>query len=654
MKKIISLLIAAVMVCAVCISSAITVAVLAGDTDGDGEVNNKDVVTLFRYVSGDTKDEYESIYDFNGDKEINNKDVVELFRFVSSGKAAEEITDAETDIATEPETDTETVTETSSEETTGTESGEVTETETDTETETEESSVEITDTESEEVTETETEPEETFEPFVVNEDPTAELSIPRVIADHMVIQRDREIKVWGTSNKEGAKIRGIFMGSEARGEVKDGKWEIVFPAKKATVDPQTLTVDDSCGNTLTFKDILVGDVWIIGGQSNAEATSQDIPARIKDKRAAPLRIFHQGALYVINNRDLAKEPCEDIINPDWMWRTATGKNASLFSLLGWFFGCKLVDETEYSIPIGVVSIAASGSAMSELMPKNLTDKFGYTAGSGVGVNEFYNALTHPFLNMKFTGMIFFQGESESFYGTQSTFHYGARPDDYARDFEALMTELRSRWGFDFPIYNVQLTDYTAQSVDPNAQYGYTPYVGIVRTQQYNAYKNMKAVRLISSYDLGADEGYGNYLHSPYKQELAERIADLVLAEMYNIGDLKKAQIPEPEEITVVSSESSKMVINVKFKNVGDGLKTTNGSDTFAGFSYGRSSVPSAITDVEGKIISEDTVQITVERNKVSTFCKYIGYACQAHIAKDTVKIVNSYGMPVLAFYLPVK
>ena len=57
--------------------------VLKGDCDGNGEVNNKDVVTLFRYVSGNDKVEDESAYDFNGDKEVNNKDVVELFRYVS-------------------------------------------------------------------------------------------------------------------------------------------------------------------------------------------------------------------------------------------------------------------------------------------------------------------------------------------------------------------------------------------------------------------------------------------------------------------------------------------------------------------------------------------------------------------------------------------
>ncbi len=55
-----------------------------GDCNGDGDVNNKDVVALFRYVSGSDKVEDESVYDFNGDGAVDNKDVVALFRFVSA------------------------------------------------------------------------------------------------------------------------------------------------------------------------------------------------------------------------------------------------------------------------------------------------------------------------------------------------------------------------------------------------------------------------------------------------------------------------------------------------------------------------------------------------------------------------------------------
>ena len=588
MKKLISLFIVLAMAAAVFAGAAIMASARPGDTNGDGEVDNKDVVALFRFVSGNKDIAVEENCDYNNDGNIDNKDVVSLFRDLSSG--------------VEPETGDE----------------------------------------------TEEETEELGE-FTVTPDSEATLAIPRVFADHMVIQRNADIKVWGTSNRDGALVRGTFMGEEALGKVKGGKWEITFSPKEASFDEKLLTVEDSCGNKIEFTDILVGDVWLVGGQSNAEATSKDIPEcynQLEFGGNKPIRVFQQGALFVIEHPDMAAEPSEDIINPDWKWGRATRTVVPSFSLLGWFFGDKLAAES--GVPIGVVSIAASGSALSELMPKELSDSLGIKAGT----NRYYNALIHPFLKMKFTGLIFLQGESESM-RTPST-----PPKDYAKNFEALMTELRSRWGFDFPIYNIQLMDYTEQSTQPylNGEYnaGYTPNVGVVRAQQYDAYKNMTNIRLVPSYDLGAEEGYnrsGGFLHPPYKKELGERVADLVLADIYGLGSLEAQLAPEPVEVKIISTDNGEKTINIKFKNVGEGLVATDGGDTVTGFVSGRSATPdpTAIKEMTGKIISPDTVQVVVPGTAKTV---NIGYASMANIKKTSIKLVNSYGMPVLAFYLP--
>ena len=108
MKKTITLLLAFIMTAAVFISTNIFAAAHPGDTNGDGTVDNKDVVTLFRYVSGNVQGAVEENCDFNGDGEVNNKDVTSLFRAVSSGNipewTEEETTEEET---TEEETEEE-------------------------------------------------------------------------------------------------------------------------------------------------------------------------------------------------------------------------------------------------------------------------------------------------------------------------------------------------------------------------------------------------------------------------------------------------------------------------------------------------------------------------------------------------------------------
>ena len=88
MKKIISVLLAALMLAAVAASNGVFVAsTLPGDVNGDGEVNNKDVVVLFRHISSGVLSEDETVYDYNKDGNVDNKDVVSLFRSVSGSGA---------------------------------------------------------------------------------------------------------------------------------------------------------------------------------------------------------------------------------------------------------------------------------------------------------------------------------------------------------------------------------------------------------------------------------------------------------------------------------------------------------------------------------------------------------------------------------------
>ena len=93
MKKIISLFIAAVMVFALAAGTGIFADALAGDCNGDGVLDNKDVVLLFRYVSVNKDGAYDEKYDFNGDESVDNKDVVDLFREVSGSDELPEFLD---------------------------------------------------------------------------------------------------------------------------------------------------------------------------------------------------------------------------------------------------------------------------------------------------------------------------------------------------------------------------------------------------------------------------------------------------------------------------------------------------------------------------------------------------------------------------------
>src|SRR5277367_3311575 len=96
----------------------------------------------------------------------------------------------------------------------------------------------------------------------------ADLKMPAIFGDHMVLQQDMPVPVWGTASP-GEAIAVNVAGHTAKTVAKgDGKWEVKLPPLAGS--PQAMTMTGS--NTLTFQDVLIGEVWLCSGQSNMEFT----------------------------------------------------------------------------------------------------------------------------------------------------------------------------------------------------------------------------------------------------------------------------------------------------------------------------------------------------------------------------------------------
>ena len=144
-----------------------------------------------------------------------------------------------------------------------------------------------------------------------------------IFSSHMVLQRDEPILVWGFSDAPGSVVKGSFMGYEAEARVDDDNgWRLCFPAQAWTKEPQTMTLTDDRGNGQVFRDVLVGDVWVVGGQSNAELTlSPCVTATEKEifDENDNFRLFIQTQKYVGEHLDLCAAPQRDVICPEWAW-----------------------------------------------------------------------------------------------------------------------------------------------------------------------------------------------------------------------------------------------------------------------------------------------------------------------------------------------
>ena len=125
--------------------------------------------------------------------------------------------------------------------------------------------------------------------------------VNRLFSDHMVLQRDRPVPVWGTA-KPGTTITVKFGQQRKTAETgTDGKWRVRLDAMKASAEPAELTVKSLTGDKpVTIADVLVGDVWLCSGQSNMEMQMERVKADDDNKLynkdglpASPFRTEHE-------------------------------------------------------------------------------------------------------------------------------------------------------------------------------------------------------------------------------------------------------------------------------------------------------------------------------------------------------------------------
>jgi sialate O-acetylesterase len=132
----------------------------------------------------------------------------------------------------------------------------------------------------------------------------ADVRLPHLFTDHMVLQRDRPIRVWGWAD-EGEKITVALDSKSTRTVARNGKWSVTLPRHKAG-GPHTLVVQGN--NRIEVQDILMGEVWICSGQSNMQWPlngSFESGQVIADSRNNWLRLFSVP-------RERAAEPQEDV------------------------------------------------------------------------------------------------------------------------------------------------------------------------------------------------------------------------------------------------------------------------------------------------------------------------------------------------------
>ncbi len=180
----------------------------------------------------------------------------------------------------------------------------------------------------------------------------AEIKLPKLISDGMVLQRDKPIKIWGWADAQES-VSLVFKDKTYKTKADAiGNWAITIPAQEAG-GPFELKLKGT--NELTVKDVLFGDVWFCSGQSNMVLNMERVKEKYGDDIAAAnypqIRNF-----FIPTVTDLQK-PKADL--PNSSWKNAVGADVLTFGAASFFFARKIYDK--YKIPIGIINASVGGT-----------------------------------------------------------------------------------------------------------------------------------------------------------------------------------------------------------------------------------------------------------------------------------------------------
>lgn len=487
---------------------------------------------------------------------------------------------------------------------------------------------------------------------------SADIRLPGIFGDHMVLQREQPIKVWGWGRpfEEVEVALGSIAEKTTTGE--NGRWSIELPAQEANNEPIQLVVRGD--NTITLNDVLIGEVWLCSGQSNMEwSVERSANSQSEISAASYPRIRH-----IKIARRPSNAPLDDI---EAEWQVCKPETVPSFTAVGYFMARRLHQELD--VPIGLINSSWGGTRVEPWTPpvgfeevealedistsvkgrtpgtdryrRMLTDHVSKTnqwlqdAKSALETNRvvspspsfpteltpftshqdptmLYNGMIHAFVGFPIRGAIWYQGESNHNEGML-----------YFEKKKALIQGWRKLWGQgDFPFYYVQIAPF---------QYGNEDATILPKFWEAQArVQTLPNTGMVVINDIATL----NDIHPPNKQDVGARLALWALKENYGKADVI-ARSPVLDKVVANAGE-----LIVHFKHTGGGLTTRDGASPtdFEIIGPGSRDYEAATAKIQG-----DTVVLTSPRVDTPTAVRF------AWNKLAEPNLMGGTGLPVGAF-----
>jgi sialate O-acetylesterase len=369
----------------------------------------------------------------------------------------------------------------------------------------------------------------------------AQVRLPAIIGSHMVLQQKSEVKIWGWCGPgEAIKIKTSWDTTTYKGSSSSPtRWmsKIKTPAAGG---PYTITIN----GTTILEDVMIGENWLCGGQSNMEWSGDQNLKQCLDEMP---HATNQKIRFFYVQKSTSDTPQD---NCNGSWKVCSPEEMKHFSAVGYFFGKQL--QQDLSIPIGLINCNWGGTSAEVWTPKELVenDPILSEASKKIGPlpwwpnlpGEAYNAMISPIKNFEIAGAIWYQGESNS--GTASTY-------------KALIEKMVGAWRKDFqkeiPFYYVQIAPFSG--------YGNYNVDALLREAQTSCLSIPKTGMVVIS-DLVTDL---KNIHPTNKIDVSTRLAKLALSETYGrTGLAYKSPLYK-------SMQVEKQKIRILFDNAANGL-----------------------------------------------------------------------------------
>jgi sialate O-acetylesterase len=369
------------------------------------------------------------------------------------------------------------------------------------------------------------------------------VKLPAIFTDHMVLQQNEEILMWGWARPlENISITTSWNNKTYKDTTDhSGRWNISVTTPSYG-GPYDISIQGH--NKIVLNDVMIGEVWLVSGQSNMEWSVQN--GIIDGENEAKLANYSNLRFFKTYTQ-ASPYPQDDASGE---WNVCTPESMASFSAIGYYFGRKIM--TDLNIPVGIVSSSWGGTPAEAWTPsyaiksdpvlyKNSIEKKQEPWGPK-DAGAIYNAMIHPIKNTKIKGVLWYQGESNVSHGS-----------DYDRLLSTMINSWRKEWNQDFPFYFAQIAPYT--------------YGGISGVEVRDAQRRVSLSVPKTDMVVISDIGDVKDIHPKNKKDVGLRFANIALKNDYKkaieyfSGPKISSHVFDKNKVTITFQTNGEIICN---------------------------------------------------------------------------------------------